>query len=38
MAHLGVTATARASVGMYNTKDEVDTLVSALERCHELFG
>lgn len=38
MAHLGVTATARASFGMYNTKDEVDTLVSALELCHELFG
>jgi cysteine desulfurase/selenocysteine lyase len=38
MEFLGVSATARASFGMYNTKDEVDTLVSALELCHELFG
>ncbi|MCV6824444.1 MULTISPECIES: cysteine desulfurase [Halocynthiibacter] len=38
MAHLGVTATARASFGLYNTRDEVDTLVDALELCHELFA
>ena len=38
MQHLGITASARASFGMYNTKDEVDALVSALELCHELFG
>jgi cysteine desulfurase/selenocysteine lyase len=38
MAHLGVTATCRASFGLYNTKDEVDALVSALELCHDLFG
>lgn len=38
MAHLGVTATCRASFGLYNTQDEVDTLVSALELCHELFA
>ncbi len=36
--HLGVTATARASFALYNTRDEVDALVSALEFCHELFG
>ncbi|NDV00979.1 cysteine desulfurase [Pseudoroseicyclus tamaricis] len=38
MEHMGVTATARASFGMYNTEAEVDRLVDALEFCHELFG
>jgi len=38
MQHLGVTATCRASFGLYNTKDEVDALVSALELCHDLFS
>jgi len=37
MQHLGVTATCRASFGLYNTKAEVDALVSALELCHEMF-
>ncbi len=35
---LGVTATCRASFGLYNTTEEVDALVSALELCHDLFG
>jgi cysteine desulfurase / selenocysteine lyase len=38
MAHLGVTASCRASFGLYNTTDEVDVLISALEFCHELFA
>ena len=38
MDHLGVTATCRASFGLYNTTDEVDTLVDALELAHELFA
>lgn len=38
MDHLGVTATCRASFGLYNTKDEVDTLVEALELAHDLFA
>jgi cysteine desulfurase/selenocysteine lyase len=38
MEHMGVTATCRASFGLYNTTEEVDKLVSALELCHELFG
>jgi cysteine desulfurase/selenocysteine lyase len=38
MAHMGVTATCRASFGLYNTLAEVDTLVEALELCHDLFG
>ncbi len=38
MQHLGVTATCRASFGMYNTTGEIDTLVDALELCHDLFA
>ncbi|MEX0968880.1 MAG: cysteine desulfurase [Paracoccaceae bacterium] len=38
MQHLGVTATCRASFAMYNTRDEVDALVSGLELCHDLLG
>ncbi|WP_425070545.1 cysteine desulfurase [Sagittula sp. S175] len=38
MDHLGVTATCRASFGLYNTTSEIDTLVEALELAHELFG
>ncbi|WP_083096587.1 cysteine desulfurase [Pseudophaeobacter leonis] len=38
MDHLGVTATCRASFGLYNTKAEVDTLIEALELAHELFA
>lgn len=37
MDHLGVTATCRASFGLYNTEAEVDALVEALELAHELF-
>ena len=38
MAHLGLTATCRASFGLYNTHAEVDSLISALELCHDLFA
>ncbi|MGR3650637.1 MAG: cysteine desulfurase [Roseovarius sp.] len=38
MEHLGVSATCRASFGMYNTEAEADALVEALELCHELFA
>lgn len=38
MARLGVTATCRASFGLYNTREEVDVLVAALETCHDLFA
>ncbi|UWQ64364.1 cysteine desulfurase [Leisingera caerulea] len=38
MDHLGVSATCRASFGLYNTKEEVDTLINALELAHELFA
>ena len=38
LQHFGVSATCRASFGLYNTEAEVDVLVDALELCHELFG
>lgn len=38
MEHMGVPATCRASFGLYNTVEEVDALVDALELCHDLFS
>ena len=38
MTHMGVSATSRASFAMYNTTQEVDKLVEALELAHELFA
>jgi cysteine desulfurase/selenocysteine lyase len=37
MARLGVPATARASLALYNTRDEIDTLVASLQRVREVF-
>ena len=38
MEHFGVAATARASLGMYNTRADIDALVLALHKVQELFG
>jgi cysteine desulfurase/selenocysteine lyase len=38
MQRLGVTATCRASFAMYSTKAEVDALVTALTKAHDLFA
>jgi cysteine desulfurase / selenocysteine lyase len=38
MRALGVQSTARASFGLYNTFEDVDALVTALEGCARLFG
>ena len=38
MERLGVTATSRASFAMYSTKSEVDALVTALTKAHDLFA
>jgi len=35
---LGVTATCRASFALYNTKAEVDALITALTKAHDLFA
>jgi cysteine desulfurase / selenocysteine lyase len=37
MHHLGVSATARASVAAYNTEDDVDRLIAALHRARKMF-
>ncbi len=37
MHRLGVTATCRASFAMYSTRAEVDALVAALTKAHDLF-
>jgi cysteine desulfurase/selenocysteine lyase len=37
MERLGVTATCRASFALYNTRAEVEALVAALTRAHDLF-
>ena len=38
MERFGVTATVRASFAFYNTREEVDALVAALETVREVFG
>jgi len=38
MERLGVPATARASLALYNTKEEIDALVGALARVREIFA
>jgi cysteine desulfurase / selenocysteine lyase len=38
MERLGVTATCRASFAMYSTRGEVDALVTALTKAHDLFA
>ena len=38
MDRFGVPATARASLAMYNTREDIDALVRALERVRQVFG
>jgi cysteine desulfurase/selenocysteine lyase len=38
MQRFGVDATARASFALYNTKEEVDTLVKGIHKVQEVFG
>jgi cysteine desulfurase/selenocysteine lyase len=38
MDHYGVSATARASFGLYNTRSDVDALVAGLRKVQEFFG
>jgi cysteine desulfurase/selenocysteine lyase len=38
MEHFGVPATARASLAMYNTREEIDRLAAALRRAATLLG
>ena len=38
MKRFGVTATARASFAMYNTRDEIDSLVESIHKAVSFFG
>jgi cysteine desulfurase/selenocysteine lyase len=38
MDRFGIPATARASLAMYNTREEIDALVTALHKVNEVFG
>ena len=38
MERFGVDATARASFGLYNTKQEIEALVRGIQKVHEVFG
>jgi cysteine desulfurase/selenocysteine lyase len=38
MARLGVAATARASLALYNTREEIDALVQALQTARQVFA
>ena len=38
MERFGIPATARASIAMYNTREEIDVLVRALETVHQVFA
>jgi len=38
MDRLGIPATARASLAMYNTREEIDALVAALQKARKVFG
>ena len=34
---LGIAATARASIGVYNTKEDIDILCKAIDNCKKIF-
>jgi cysteine desulfurase/selenocysteine lyase len=38
MDRYGITATVRASIGLYNTREEIDALVEGLHKVREVFG
>ena len=38
MNFIGVPATCRASLALYNTQEEIDTLIESLGKCKKLFG
>jgi cysteine desulfurase/selenocysteine lyase len=38
MDRFGVPATVRASLGLYNTRDDVDALIDGLGKVREIFG
>ena len=35
---MGISASARASLGIYNSKDDIDALSSAIKKCNKVFN
>ena len=35
---IGIAASARASLGIYNSKDDIDTLSNAIKKCNKVFN
>ena len=35
---MGVPATARASLGIYNSKEDIDALSNAIKKCNKIFN
>ena len=35
---MGIAASARASLGIYNSKDDIDALSSAIKKCNKVFN
>ena len=38
MDKLGIAGTVRASLGIYNDRDDIDRLAAAVEACREMFS
>ncbi|MDE2030316.1 MAG: cysteine desulfurase, partial [Alphaproteobacteria bacterium] len=38
MEHLGIAATARASFGLYTSREDIDALAAGIEKVREIFG
>ena len=38
MQRFGVSGTCRASLALYNSRDDIDRLIAALEKAREVFG
>jgi len=38
MQHFGIDGTIRASLGLYNTDEEIDLLISAVKKVKTMFG
>jgi cysteine desulfurase/selenocysteine lyase len=38
MKHLGISASCRLSVGLYNTRKDIDQLIQGLMKVKEVFG
>ena len=35
---VGISASARASLGIYNSKDDIDALSNAIKKCNKVFN